>query len=157
MNKNGFTTVELILTMVLVITIMATITSVTYTYRDRSNYEQIVTEVNDYKNKVTKIIYDDILNKENGIVGLKQDSLNDKTFYFVDENDNNVKSLIIIDETNRVGISYDGIDYLIPNTSYEGYELYPAEFSEDNNIFGLDINFKNKYLEDKFKIHFVIS
>ena len=39
MNNKGFTTVELILTMVLVITIMFSITSVTYVYRDRSKYE----------------------------------------------------------------------------------------------------------------------
>lgn len=54
MNKQGFTTVELILTMVLVMIIMATITNVTYTYRDRSTYEELKTEVTDYKNTTTK-------------------------------------------------------------------------------------------------------
>ena len=48
MNKNGFTTVELLLTMIFVITIMAIITSVTYTYQDRSKYEEKVTEVMNY-------------------------------------------------------------------------------------------------------------
>ena len=60
MNKKGFTTVELILTMAIVIVIMGTISGVTYNYRDRSNAEEEITEVTNFKNSVTKTIYDDI-------------------------------------------------------------------------------------------------
>ena len=157
MNNRGFTTVELILTMVVVITIMATITSVTYTYRDKSRYEAIVTEITNYKNNITKIIYDDILDKDNKIVALKQDNINEKKFYLVDENDNYVKTLQIINENNKVGINYDGIDYLLTDTEYEDFNIYSSKSTDNTEFYKLDIYFKNKYLENKFKIHFVIS
>ena len=56
MNKKAFTTVEMILTILLVVVIMATITSVTLVYRDKSEYEENVTEIDNYKNTLTKII-----------------------------------------------------------------------------------------------------
>ena len=157
MNNKGFTTVELILTLFIVITIMATISSVTYTYRDESNYEELVTEVIDFKNTVTKTIYDDILNKNYNIVKIIQDEDNDKKFYLVDSDNNNIKTLEIVIINNKVGINYDGIDYLIENTEFDGYTLYPIDNQEESDIYGLDIYFQHNYMEDRFKIHFIIS
>lgn len=156
MNKSGFTTVELILTMVLVITITATITTVTYTYRDQANHEEVVTDVETYKNTVTKIIYDDILNSSNKVVKLEHDTLDANKFYLVHE-DNSKTTLTIISTTNKVGINFDGIDYLISDTTYESYTMIPSDPSADTSIYSLDIFFKNNKLENNFKIHFAIS
>ena len=63
MNKKAFTTVEMILTILLVVVIMATITSVTLVYRDKSEYEESVTEIENYKPKPLMNIHAKILNK----------------------------------------------------------------------------------------------
>ena len=170
MNKKGFTTIELILTMVLVITIMASITSVTYTYRDRSKYEELVTEITNYKNIVTKIIYDDILDSTNRAIRIETTS-NSKIFKIV-KADNTSIDLEIIDENvikdgkeiHKVGIKYDDIEYIIPGSensyiTFEGTTLYPNDYpdKEDTGLYSLDILFSHQNLENNFKIHFVIS
>ena len=161
MNKKGFTTVELLLTMLIVITIMATITNVTYTYRDRSKYEEIISEEQSYKNKVTKIIYDDILDSTNPVVELiKVDSKN----FQLKRKNNSIIYLQIIDEDANVGIKYNGIEYIIPdsntsNVSFEGTTMYPNDYVDRTNtgLYSLDIKFHHRNLEESFKIHFVIK
>ena len=102
MNKQGFTTVELILTMVLVMIIMATITNVTYTYRDRSTYEELKTEVTDYKNTTTKIIYDALLDTTDRVI--RMEKISDLEYKFYTES-NREKTLTILDESSKVGIN----------------------------------------------------
>ena len=163
MNKKGFTTVELILTVVVVMTIMATITSVTYNYRDRSNLETVITDINDYKNTVTKIIYDDILsiNSSNGrVIKLEKESNNDRKYKLITET-NHEYNLEIIDELDKKGIRYDNIEYIVPGSSnslvtFDGVSMYPIDDNE-SNIYSLDIYFKHKNLKDRVKIHFIIS
>ena len=82
MNKKAFTTVEMILTILLVVVIMATITSVTLVYRDKSEYEESVTEIENYKNTLTKIIYDDILYKDSFVLNCILYSLFFSNFLF---------------------------------------------------------------------------
>ena len=158
MNKKGFTTVELLLTMVVVLTIMVSITSVTYTYRDRSKYEEIKTEITDYKNMVTKIIYDDILDSDNKAVQIEK--VND-TEYNIVKMDNTIINLKVIDENNRIGIKYNNTDYIIPasNKSLITFErtIYQSFPNSSLEIYSLDIVFSHKSLEDDFKIHLVVS
>ena len=158
MNKQGFTTVELILTLVLVITIMVSITSVTYTYRDRSRYEEILTEITDYKNMLTKIIYDDILDVNNPAIELRKIS---STEYDIIRTSGTIK-LKVINENNKVGIQYNDVDYIIPNSNkiiFKGTTTYPDDYPgrENTGLYSLDIVFSHKSLEEEFKIHFVIS
>lgn len=161
MNNKGFTTVELLLTMLVVVTIMMSITTVTYTYRDRSKYEETVTEVENYKNMVTKIIYDDIVDTVNPIV--KMEKIDVKTFKLT-RRDNTYFNLEIIDDIDKVGIRYNGIEYIIPDSSkkyitFEGTTMYPNDFPdrEDTGLYALDIVFSHRNLENDFKIHFVIK
>ena len=161
MNKKGFTTIELLLTMLVVVVIMASITSVTYAYRDRSKYEETVTEVTNYKNMVTKIIYDDIIDSSNPVVKLtKVDSKN----FILTRKNNSTINLQILDNTNEKGITYNGIKYVIPDSSkgyitFEGTTFYPNDFPEreDTGLYSLDIVFSHRNLEDNFKIHFAID
>ena len=167
MNNKGFTTVELILTMLLVITIMFSITSVTYVYRDRSVYEEIYTELNDYKNTVTKIIYDDILDSSNKVTKLVKDENNDHLFKLI-KRDNSEINLEIIDrnitkngnEIHEVGIKYNDIEYLIPGSNnslvnFQDFEIYSDETGI--SLYVLDIIFTHQSIEEPFKIHFVIQ
>ena len=167
MNKKGFTLVELILTMAVVMIIMATITSVTYTYREQSSYENIITEVTTYKNNVTKIIYDDILDirktgeSKGKVIKIEKEN-NYK--YTLTTDKNNKNNLEIIDNTNKVGIKYgpinEEIEYIIPGSnnnliSFDSAVLEPS--GTESNIYKLDIYFNHKNLDDKIKIHLIVS
>lgn len=155
MNNKGFTTVELVLTIVLVMIIMASITSVTYTYRDRSEYESLLSEVVNYKNTVTKILYDDIINYDDSVETItKVDNLN-----FILTTENGIeKKLVIYNETNKVGINYDGVDYIIPGSEDSLVTFEGVNSKEDNNngLYSLDLIFNHRNLENEIKIRFVI-
>lgn len=156
MNKKGFTTVELVLTIVLVAIIMATITNTTFAYRDKSQYETTKSEIIAYKNKLTKIIYDDILNTIDPIISITR--VNDFEYKLI-TNDNEEKNLTIINETNKIGINYDGVNYIIPDSEDELVEYEGVFYKEDqtNNLYSLEMRFSHSNLEDSYTIRFVIT
>ena len=155
MNKKGFTTVELVLTLVLVAIIMATITNTTFVYRDRSQYEDTKSEIINYKNTVTKIIYDDILDAINPIISITK--VSDNNYNLITNTEE--KSLIIINETKKIGINYDGVDYIVPDSEDELVEFIGVNYKEDtiNNLYSLEIMFSHSNLEDTYKIRLVIT
>lgn len=61
MNKRGFTTIELVLSFALVAIILLSLVGLVTSYSDKLMNEQIKTQLWDYKNTVTKAIYDDIV------------------------------------------------------------------------------------------------
>ena len=153
MNKKAFTTVEMILTILLVVVIMATITSVTLVYRDKSEYEESVTEIENYKNTLTKIIYDDILDETNPVTSIVE---NDNTYILVRAT--NPITLEIINDlsNNKIGINYDSVNYLVPGcdkglVSFEGVDL-----TNTNGIYNMNINFSSHKYEKILTIHFVV-
>ncbi len=158
MNKKGFTTIELLLTMVLVVVIMSTITNVTYVYRDRSNYEELLTEVTNYKNNVTKIIYDDILSKDdrNARVTSMQ-KIDEKNYRLVTSTKNYV--LVIHNQDYQVGITYDSVDYLVPGSEDGLVTIEDINYYEDevNNLYSLEIVFRHRNLDKNFKVKFAIT
>ena len=156
MNKKGFTTIEMILTMVLVIVIMITITEVVFTYRDRSTYEETLASIVNYKNNLTTIIYDDIVN-DNPIVLLNEIEANNK--YELVKADGSKTYLTIIKEEKKVGILYDEVFYQIPKSDDELVSITGVDYKRDidNNLYSLDIKFRLKTLEEEFKIHFAIT
>jgi len=156
MNKKGFTTIEMILTMVLVIVIMITITEVVFTYRDRSTYEETLASIVNYKNNLTTIIYDDIVN-DNPIVLLNEIEANNK--YELVKADGSKTYLTIINEEKKVGILYDEVFYQIPKSDDELVSITGVDYKRDidNNLYSLDIKFRLKTLEEEFKIHFAIT
>ena len=156
MNNKGFTTVELVLTIVLVAIIMATITNTTFVYRDRSQYEETKSEIINYKNTLTKIIYDDILNTTDPI--LEVIKISDSNYKLITSN-NVEKNLTVINETKRIGINYNGIDYIIPDSNDDLIEYEGVVYKEDtiNNLYSLEIMFSHSNLEDTYKIRLVIT
>lgn len=158
MNKKGFTTVELVLTIILVTTLMATITSVTLVYRDRADYEEAIASVKDYKNTLTKIIYDDILDTSNPVTSITYDS--DKDYYTLVRKENSITLKIInVNENDKkeVGIEYGGIKYLVPGSDKGLIEFQDVEFSNQDNIYTMNITFLSKQFDDPITIHFVVS
>ncbi len=168
MNKKGFTTLELLLTMVLVVGIMVTITNVTYVYRDRSEYEELLTEITNYKNTLTKIIYDDILSKNNRSNRVTKIVRNSTNSYTLETPTRNIP-LYIYNLDDKVGISYDSVDYIVPGSedefvtiediTYHPDPILEKETYEDpeNTIYSLEIVFKHRNLNELFKIKFAVS
>lgn len=154
MNKKAFTTVEMILTILLVVVIMATITSVTLVYRDKSEYEESVTEIENYKNTLTKIIYDDILDETNPVTSIIE---NGNTYTLVRETNPITLEIINDPSNNKIGIKYDSVNYLVPGcdkglVSFEGVDL-----TNTSGIYNMNINFSSQKYEKILTIHFVIS
>ena len=153
MNKKAFTTVEMILTILLVVVIMATITSVTLIYRDKSEYEENVTEIENYKNTLTKIIYDDILDETNPVTGIIE---NGNTYTLVRATNPITLEIINDPSNNKIGIKYDSVNYLVPGcdkglVSFEGVDL-----TNTNGIYNMNINFSSRKYEKNLTIHFVV-
>lgn len=153
MNKKAFTTVEMILTILLVVVIMATITSVTLVYRDKSEYEESVTEIENYKNTLTKIIYDDILDETNPVTSIIE---NGNTYTLVRATNPITLEIINDPSNNKIGIKYDSVNYLVPGcdkglVSFEGVDL-----TNTNGIYNMNINFSSRKYEKNLTIHFVV-
>ena len=153
MNKKAFTTVEMILTILLVVVIMATITSVTLVYRDKSEYEENVTEIENYKKNLTKIIYDDILYKSNPVTSIIE---NGNTYTLVRATNPITLEIINDPSNNKIGIKYDSVNYLVPGcdkglVSFEGVDL-----TNTNGIYNMNINFSSRKYEKMLTIHFII-
>ena len=153
MNKKAFTTVEMILTILLVVVIMATITSVTLVYRDKSEYEESVTEIENYKNTLTKIIYDDILDETNPVTGIIE---NGNTYTLVRATNPITLEIINDPSNNKIGIKYDSVNYLVPGcdkglVSFEGVDL-----TNTSGIYNMNINFSSRKYEKMLTIHFII-
>ncbi len=153
MNKKAFTTVEMILTILLVVVIMATITSVTLVYRDKSEYEESVTEIENYKNTLTKIIYDDILDETNPVTSIIE---NGNTYTLVRATNPITLEIINDPSNNKIGIKYDSVNYLVPGcdkglVSFEGVDL-----TNTSGIYNMNINFSSRKYEKMLTIHFII-
>ena len=166
MNKKGFTTVELILTMALVVVIMGTIIGVTYTYRDKSNYEEIKTDVTNYKNIVTKVVYDDMLDiSEHGeysygkVIEIKKEGSN----YKFKTESGYTYNLFVINTGDKKGVSYglegEEIEYIIPNSelaTFKGITLTKVP-EDDPRFYKLDIFFSHLRIKEGVNLHFIVQ
>ena len=153
MNKKAFTTVEMILTILLVVVIMATITSVTLVYRDKSEYEENVTEIENYKNTLTKIIYDDILDETNPVTGIIE---NGNTYTLVRATNPITLEIINDPSNNKIGIKYDSVNYLVPGCDKGLVSLEGVDLTNTNGIYNMNINFSSRKYEKNLTIHFVV-
>ena len=61
MNKKGFTTIELIISFMMVSIMLASLIGFTINYRDKVKQEEVRSQLYDFKNTITKIVYDDII------------------------------------------------------------------------------------------------
>ena len=157
MNNKAFTTVELILTMAHVIVIIATITSVTLVYRDRLDYEEEISLAKNYKNTVTKIIYDDILDQTNKVTSLETIEENKK--YALVKKDNTKVNLEILNDipNKQIGIMYDDVKYIVPGVDRDLIEFQSVEVITKSNYTAVNIYFLSKKYKDPLTIHFIIS
>jgi len=119
-NNKGFTTIEIVISFALVVVILASMTAMVVNYRDKVTDEEVKTQLIDFKNTITKVVYDDIT--ENIYETIT--SCGDKCIKFSGSEEN---KLLIIEENGTSGVpkgiylQYKGIKYFVPDSDLNDF------------------------------------
>lgn len=163
MNKKGFTVVEVIVSFSILATILASIASFTVLYRGKVSEEQIRSKLLDFKNTITKVVYDDIvsgeLKKMSYCLGVSN------CVNLVDKNGNST-SLKVVEKTGNdkgLYINYKGIDYLLPDSNLNKSGKTYADFNSfslqnyQDKIYTLKVTFNHYTLNEEYLISLTIN
>ena len=171
LNKKGFTIAEVIVSFVLISIILASLIGAMMYYRDKVKNEEVKSQLWDFKNTVTKALYDDVISKnivrvENCVSGPEQN--------------NTVSCVNLIDRENRVYnfkieevasgsnagvyVLYNGIKYKLPDSDLGTGNDRICDFVSgidvniyDNKIYKIKASFRHKGLDITHDILVVIS
>jgi len=113
-NNKGFTIAEVLVSFSLITIILASIISATVFYRDRLKQEEVVSQLLDFKNTITKIVYDDIIS--GNIISVERCIGTANCINFIDTG-GNARTLKIV-EVDRTGTEKRGIYLYYNNTKY---------------------------------------
>ena len=156
MNKRGFTIAEVIVSFSLVTIILVSVISTTVYYRNKVKEEEIITQLNDYKNDVTKTIYDDILTHKNRkIISVERCIGTSNCLNFIDKEGNRhvlkIEEQLESDEVNHIKrgvyLNYEGTKYMLPDSDLGENEARVCDFIGGFNI--------EHYVEDKLSLYTV--
>lgn len=145
MNKKGFTTIEIVLSFTLVVLILTGLTVIVINYRDKVPTEEIKTQLLDYKNTITKIVYDDIVKGDYVSLQSCIDAYRCVNFIKPDGTSESLKVINQLEDMSGIKtgmyIEYKGIKYMLPDSdlnSETGYVSDIKEFvNEIDNTYGL--------------------
>ena len=171
LNKKGFTIAEVIVSFVLISIILASLIGAMIYYRDKVKDEEVRTQLWDFKNTITKVIYDDIIDKnivgvENCATGVEQN--NSRRCVNLVDKENRAYNLTI-EEVNSgsnqgVYLVYSGIKYRLPDSDLGTGNDRICDFVSginvniyDNKIYKIKISFHHKGLDIYHDILVVIS
>lgn len=184
MNKKGFTTLEVVLSFVIVSVILVSLTNLVVNYRDKTSDEYVNSQLWDLKNTITKVVYDDItLNKYQKI---EYCSGTDNCFNFIDKDGNSHALKLFIDkdgnssETRKKGmfIYYKDINdkesyYMIPDSDLnvysnssdtnptENYVVYVSNFSlkkdDDLGVYSLKLIIEHTRMKKTYEVNLILS
>lgn len=171
MNKKGFTVVEVVIAFSLLAVLVVALIRFTVTYRDKVREEESRTAITDFKNTITKIIYDDIImggvkkiEKLNGCPTNTTENM--ACVNFIDWEDK-VYPLVLVninrnpeDDSLKNGLylKYNDIYYMLPESKMNNQGERPCEFVSDfivnkyENVYNLKISFIHHILDEIFDI-----
>ncbi len=184
MNNKGLSIVELVVSFAMVAVLMVIITSMVVNVQETVSNEEVKTRLIEYKNTLTKVIYEDILYSDTNVnrmaycpsemVGTCVD------FY----NSNGDTYRLILEKNRRTGyegeiqnvifLNYRGIRYMVPDSDLNEYELDASgniksettiidvksfELTQDDNnhIYTLTIPIVHKGIQYSEEIKIVIT
>ena len=171
MNKKGFTIAEVIVSFSLVTVILASMIASTVYYRNKVKEEEIITQLTDFKNNVTKTIYDDILTHEDRkLISAERCIGTANCINFVDKNGQpHVLKIEEILESNEEShtkrgayLFYDNTKYMLPDSDIgigqsrvcdfvSGFSL--EKYKEDEiSLYTIKTSFMHKELDKKYDI-----
>ena len=152
MNKKGFTTIELILSFIMVVVILTSLIGFTTAYRGKVNDEELKSKLFDFKNTVLKVVYDDIIRYS--VVRMSNCVGDDRCVNLVSE-DGSIHTLKVVTETSGVVyIDYDGTRYLLPDSNLnKAYEETNDDGESNVTVFDSACNITDfKYTNYKNRI-----
>ena len=122
LNKKGFTIAEVLVSFILVTVILSSIVSATIYYRDRLKQEETISQLIDFKNTITKVVYDDLLDESKSITRVETCVGVQNCVNFISESNDSYTFKIVEQEqtvgnkTRGVYVQYDGIEYMLPDS-----------------------------------------
>ena len=171
LNKKGFTIAEVIVSFSLISILLASLISATMFYRDKVKDEEVKSQLWDFKNTITKNIYDDIMS--NNIVRAESCIGSTNSCVNLIDSDDNYYPLRIeeYNEENRKGVylTYNGIKYLLPDSDLGiGGEHSDSDricdfvggfdvSTYNNKIYKVKASFRHKDMNVHYDILIVIS
>lgn len=173
LNKKGFTIAEVIVSFTLISIILASLIATMMYYRDKVKDEEVRTQLWDFKNTVTKVIYDDVINKqivrvESCIGGIGEGGIGTGTCVNLIDKTGGIHTLRIddVDTGDKQGVylSYDGTKYMLPDSDLgagvdrvcdfiTGFEI--TSFGEQ--LYKIKTTFRHKDKDITHSIMIVIS
>ena len=162
LNNKGFTIAEVLVSFSLITIILASLISSTVYFRDRLKQEEVISQLKDFKNSITKIIYDDILNKH--ITGAGRCFAEANCIEFTDIN-NTSYYLKLEESSNGVYLIYNNNKYLLPDSDLGdgvdrvcdfigGFELLK---SDNYPLYKVKTSFYHKDFDIKYDIIITLS
>ncbi len=176
MNKKGFTTVELIVSFVMVIIMLVSLVGFTVNYRGKINEEQAKSKLIDFKNTITKIVYDDIITGK--LLRITSCVGEDNCANFIDKNGQSHVLKIFYkcendDDNSKCGtyIDYDHNYYLLPDSDMNKYEKSNNSFvvtksvcdfnyfniDNKSDVYSLKIGYKHYLFDETYYINLTIN
>ena len=175
LNKKGFTVVEVVVSFSLVSVMLVSLISATMFYRDKIKEEEVETQLLDFKNTITKTVYDDIVNNnivraESCIGGDDEGGAGAGTCVKFIESGGTSHILKIVEiagggsAKKGVYLSYNDIKYWLPDSDLGNGSERICDFvgnfdirSYSNNIYKVKISFRHKDLNLHYDLLFIIN
>ena len=169
LNKKGFTIAEVIVSFSLISIILASMIATTMFYRDKVKEEEVLSQLWDFKNTITKVIYDDIINKNlkkvDTCVGIPN------CVKFSDAAGTFVYTLKIVEynETTQahkrgVYLSYNNVQYMLPDsdlgTGYDRICDFVGGINLDvyeNKLYKVKLSYRHKDMNKHYDLLFTLQ
>ena len=166
LNNKGFTIAELLVSFSLITIILASLISSTIYFRDRLKQEEVISQLKDFKNNVTKVLQDDIIRGE--IVSVNRCIGTANCLNLVDTNGSS--RVLKIEEPNTatdkgVYLSYRGIKYFLPDSDLGGASNRVCDFiggfelidSGTYPLYKIKTSFKHKDFDLQYDLLIVVN
>ena len=128
MNKKGFTTIELIVSFIMVVVILTSLIGFTTAYRGKVNDEEVKSQLFDFKNTILKVVYDDIMRYS--VVRISECVGEDNCVNFISQ-DGSVRPLKVeVSENGSVYVNYNNTKYLLPDSNLN--KVYEETYTDNN-------------------------
>lgn len=169
LNKKGFTIAEVIVSFSLISIILASMIATTIYYRDRLKEEEIVSQLWDFKNTITKVIYDDViensLKRVDSCIGIPNcvklsniDGTIEHTLKIVEYNESTSS------HKRGVYLYYNNLKYMLPDsdlgTGYDRICDFIGGINLDvymDKIFKVKLSFRHKDMNKHYDVLIVVS
>lgn len=167
LNNKGFTIAEVLVSFGLISVILLSIIGSTVFYRDKMNQEEIKSQLIDYKNSITKLIYDDIINDRASRVETCIGYSNCLSIIGSDGSTHTLRIIEVATSTQEqkrgAYLSYDGINYFLPDSDLSeedenGNIVRQCDFTNGirysfyNDLYTIKITFEHKGYNEKYDI-----